>query len=162
MCLTCVNPISGQRSVSAPLYGTVLFSSSKVPAYPNNTPLWQPKIGASWGLNRNMVLHMGWTYSKALGIELGGQSEWDQSTNYNDSPDGGLTPSMAFNNGKPYPSGYITPPGSSLGALALVGQGFASTCATAKSRRCSSTPPASTARCRSASWRSSPISAHTL
>ncbi len=124
MCLTCVNPISSSVPSLAPLYGNVLFASSSQPAYPNNTELWQPKIGASWGIQRNIVLHMGWTYSKALGIELGGQSAWDISTPYNDSPDGGLHPSQSFNSGHPYPNGFLTPPGSSQGALALVGTGF--------------------------------------
>jgi hypothetical protein len=124
MCLTCVNPISSSVPSLAPLYGNVLFASSSQPAYPNNTELWQPKIGASWGIQRNIVLHMGWTYSKALGIELGGQSAWDISSPYNDSPDGGLHPSQSFNSGHPYPNGFLTPPGSSQGALALVGTGF--------------------------------------
>jgi hypothetical protein len=124
MCLTCVNPISSSVPSLAPLLGTVLFASGSQPAYPNNTELWQPKIGVSWGIKRNMVLHAGWTYSKALGIELGGQSAWNQSTNYNDSPDGNLHPSSSFNSGTPYPDGFATPPGNSQGALALVGTGF--------------------------------------
>ncbi len=107
MCLTCVNPISSSVPSLAPLLGTVLFATNHQPAYPNNTALWQPKIGASWGIRPNVVLHMGWTYSKALGIELGGQSAWNISTPYNDSPDGGLHPAQAFNTGHPYPSGYL-------------------------------------------------------
>ena len=124
MCLTCVNPISASVPSLGPLLGTVLFASDSQPAYPNNTALWQPKIGASWGINKNIVLHGGWTYSKALGIELGGASAWSQTTNYIQSPDGGLHPALDFRNGTPFPNGYIVPPGSSQGALALVGTGF--------------------------------------
>jgi hypothetical protein len=124
MCLTCVNPISASVPSLGPLLGTVLFASDSQPAYPNNTALWQPKIGASWGINKNIVLHGGWTYSKALGIELGGASAWSQTTNYIQSPDGGLHPALDFRNGNPFPNSYIVPPGSSQGALALVGTGF--------------------------------------
>lgn len=124
MCLTCVNPISASVPSLAPLLGTVLYASGSQPAYPNNTELWQPKLGFSWSVNKKLVVHGGYTYSKALGIELGGASAWNESTSYNDSPDGNLHPSNAFNSGNPYPNGYITPPGSSRGALALVGTGF--------------------------------------
>jgi hypothetical protein len=124
MCFTCVNPISASVPSLAPLYGTVLFASSKQPAYPNNTGYWQPKIGASLGLGKKTVIHGGWVLNKAFGIELGGASAWNQTTNYNDSPDGGLHPSDYFRNGVPFPNGYVTPPGSSQGALALVGTGF--------------------------------------
>jgi hypothetical protein len=124
MCLTCVNPISASVPSLAPLLGTVLFASGSQPAYPNNTELWQPKLGFSWGFDKKFVLHGGYTYSKALGIELGGASAWNETTGYNASPDGGLHPNNFFNNGNPYPNGYITPPGSSQGALALVGTGF--------------------------------------
>jgi hypothetical protein len=124
MCLTCVNPISSSIPSLAPLYGTVLYASGSQPAYPNNTGFWQPKIGASLGLGKTTVIHGGWVLSKAFGIELGGASAWNESTGYNDSPDGNLHPADGFRNGNPYPNGYITPPGNSQGALALVGTGF--------------------------------------
>jgi len=124
MCLTCVNPISASIPSLSPLLGTVLFASDKQPAYPNNTGFWQPKIGASIGIHKDTVLHGGWVLNKAFGIELGGASAWNQSTGYNDSPDGNLHPAQDFRNGNPFPNGYITPPGSSQGALALVGTGF--------------------------------------
>ena len=124
MCLTCVNPISSSVPSLAPLYGTVLFASGSQPAYPNNTGFWQPKIGVSLGISKHTVLHGGWVLNKAFGIELGGASAWNESTNYNDSPDGNLHPADDFRNGAPYPNGFITPPGNSQGALALVGTGF--------------------------------------
>lgn len=63
MCLTCVNPISPSVPSLAPLYGTVLFSSRQPAGISPQHGAVAAKIGASWGLNRNMVLHMGWTYS---------------------------------------------------------------------------------------------------
>ncbi len=135
MCLTCVNPISSQinypanntlpngAAIANPILGSVQFSSDSLSAYANNTALFQPKFGVSWGINRNLVFHGGYTLGKALGIELGGNSAWSQNTNYNTSPDGGLHPSTSFANGNPYPNGYITPPQTSLGALTLVGTG---------------------------------------
>ncbi|WP_446745322.1 carboxypeptidase regulatory-like domain-containing protein [Silvibacterium acidisoli] len=124
MCFTCINPVSSLVPSLAPMYGEVLFAGPNQPAYPNNTGYWQPKIGISWGPNKNTVIHGGYLITKAFGIELGGASAWNQTTSYNSSPDGGLHPSGAFNSGIPYPNGYVTPPGSSLGGLALVGSNF--------------------------------------
>jgi len=69
-------------------------------------------------------LRGGYTLGKALGIELGGASAWNQSTNYNSTPDGGLHPALDFFNGAPFPNGAAAPPGSSQGLETLVGQGF--------------------------------------
>lgn len=136
LCLTCVNPISSMitypagntlangATIANPMPGTVQFASDNFSAYANDTSLFQPKIGVSWSVSRNLVFHGGYTLGKAFGIELGGASAWSQSTNYNSSPDGGLTPSNGFFNGNPYPNGYITPPERSLGPLTLVGTGF--------------------------------------
>lgn len=135
MCFTCINPITSMiqypanntlpngATIANPMLGGFLFSSGSLPAYPNNTSLWQPKIGASLGIHNHIVLHGGWTLSKAFGIELGGASAWSQNTNYNPSPDNGLHPAADFNNGSPYPNGFITPPGNSQGLLTLVGNG---------------------------------------
>lgn len=133
MCLTCVNPITNMiqypagnllpngATIANPINGTVQFASDKLSAYENNTGFFQPKLGFSYSPNRTLVFHGGYTLSKALGIELGGDSAWTQSTSYNASPDGGLHPSDSFHSGTPFPNGYVTPPGSSQGDLTLVG-----------------------------------------
>lgn len=134
MCLTCVNPITNQINFPAgntlpngapivnPIVGGVQFASDKLSAYENTWGMFQPKIGFSYAMNKDMVLRGGYTLGKALGIELGGASAWDQSTPYNDSPDGGLHPATDFQNGNPFPSGAAAPPGSSAGLETLVGQ----------------------------------------
>ncbi len=136
ICLTCSNPISGMINYPAgnvlpngatmvnPILGAAQFASDKLTAYDKHSTYWQPKLGLSFTPNRYIVFHGGYTISKAYGIELGGASAWTQDTGYNSSPDGGLHPSTDFRSGTPFPNGYATPPGSSQGALALVGQGF--------------------------------------
>jgi len=136
VCLTCPNPISGLihnppnntlpngAPFVNPITGAVQFASNSYSAYANDTAYWQPKLGASWGVNKYMVIHGGYTLGKALGIELGGASAWSQNTNYQASPDGGLHPATSFFNGNPFPNGYIVPPQTSQGPLTLVGTGF--------------------------------------
>ena len=125
--LTAVNPISGQVTIpgrTTPILGAVQFASDSLSAYENNTGYFQPKIGLSFTPNRTFVFHGGYTLSKALGIELGGASAFSQTTNYNASTDGGLTPTPFFRDGTPYPNGVIVPPGTSEGAATLNGTGF--------------------------------------
>ncbi len=125
--LTATNPISGQVTIpgrTTPIVGAVQFASNSLSAYANNTGYFQPKIGLSYSPNRTLVFHGGYTISKALGIELGGASAFNQSTNYNSSVNGGLTPANDFRNGNPYPNGVIVPTGTSLGAATLNGTGF--------------------------------------
>ncbi len=133
--LNAPNPISGMINYPAnntlpngativnPIKGAVQYASSSLSAYSNDNALFQPKAGFTWQPAPNLVFHGGYTLGKAFGIELGGASAFNQNTNYNYSPDGGLHPSGSFNAGNPYPNGFITPPGRSLGPLALVGTG---------------------------------------
>lgn len=136
ICLTCVNPITtaiaypggnvlpNGAPIANPMNGVAQFASSKLTAYENTFGLLQPKFGASYAVTSKLVLRGGWGLGTALGIELGGASPWKQSTGYNSSPDGGLTPAFDFLNGNPYPNGYTPVQGSSLGALTFVGNGL--------------------------------------
>ncbi len=136
ICLTCVNPLTSMITYPAgntlpngaqmpnPIVGAVQYASSNMPAYLNNTGYWQPKLGLSFAPNNTMVFHGGYTLSKAFGIELGGASPYSQTTNYNSSPDNGLHPSTLFQSGNPFPNGAQAPPGTSLGALGLTGNGL--------------------------------------
>lgn len=136
ICLTCTNPITSQitfppgnvlpngATMANPLLGVIQFASSKLPAYDNYSGEFQPKFGLSYAARRNIVFRGGWELGKAIGIELGGASAWNQSTSYNTSPDGGVTPTGDFRSGTPYPNGYVPVPGDAQGELTLVGQGF--------------------------------------
>jgi hypothetical protein len=136
MCFTCTNPITNQISFPAgntlpngatianPILGGVQFSSSSLPAY--QTPFGRvlPKIGFAYGINSKLTIHGGITWSSSVGTQLGIQSAWSQTTEYNSSPDGGLTPSTSFRSGNPFANGFAAPPGSSQGLASLVGQGL--------------------------------------
>lgn len=136
VCLTCVNPLTTQITypagnvlpngapIAKPLLGAVQFSSSSLPAYENTLGVFQPKFGFSYAVNRNVLVRGGWALGKAIGIELGGASAWNQTTNYNSSADGGLHPALDFRNGTPFPSGFTPVLGDSLGAATLVGNGL--------------------------------------
>lgn len=136
VCLTCTNPLTTMINFPAnntlpngatmvnPILGAVQYATSSLPAYNNYTGFLQPKLGISFHPTRDIVFHSAYTVSKAIGIELGGASPYSQTTSYNASPDEGLHPSMSFFNGTPFPNGAQAPPGTSQGALGLVGNGL--------------------------------------
>jgi len=123
MCFTCTNPIGAQINYPAgnvlpngasmvnPIDGGVQFSSGSLSPYQN-----------TFGRVLPMVIHGGIAWSQAEGTELGSNGPWNQTTNYNASPDGGLHPNPYFYNGVPFPNGYAAPAGSSAGLETLAGQ----------------------------------------
>jgi hypothetical protein len=134
MCFTCANPISGRIAFPAgnslangasmvnPILGGVQFSSGSLTPYQDTFGRVLPKVGFSYGLNNNIVIRGGIAWSQAEGTELGSNGPWNQTTNYNASPDGGLHPTPYFYNGVPFPNGFAAPPGSSAGLETLAGQ----------------------------------------
>lgn len=132
-CFTCVNPITNQiafptgnvlpngAAMVNPILGGVQFAGPKLSAYSNNFGLIQPKIGVSWAIQPRLVLRGGWTLATALGIELGNNADFGNTTNYVASPDNNVHPSLDFANGNPFPNGYLLPPGSSDGLEARIG-----------------------------------------
>jgi hypothetical protein len=126
-CLTCTNPITNLvdrsgagASLPNPLVGGLQFASDSLSAYKNYAGTWLPKVGFSWALSDKLVMRGGWGLSTALGIELGAQSTWEETTGYTASLDG-ITPSGYFNSGTPYPNGIVTPQGNSQGLMSGVG-----------------------------------------
>jgi hypothetical protein len=122
-CYTCTNPINSSISGvilpnGAPFVSPILagleFQKDRSP-YQNTWGILLPKFGASFSLTNKLVMRGGWGLYRALGFELGGTSTWDTTTSYNYSLDNGLTPSLAFAQGNPFPNGYTTPPGDSQG-----------------------------------------------
>jgi hypothetical protein len=131
ICLTCRNSLSdsipggnvlpnGATTVST-INGVVQFASSSLTAYANTLGNFQPKFGLSYAITDKLVMRGGYGYNVSFGGELGGASPWSQTTNYNASPDSGLTPSLDFKSGTPYPNGFIPVVGASLGDLTLAG-----------------------------------------
>jgi Carboxypeptidase regulatory-like domain/TonB-dependent Receptor Plug Domain len=133
ICLPCTNPITSQIAFPAgnqlsngaamvnPIVGGPQFSSGSLSAYQNTFGRVMPKVGFAYGVSNNLALRGGVTWSTAPGTELGSNAPWNQTTDYNDSPDGGLHPSPYFLNGAPFPNGYAAPPGSSQGLATLDG-----------------------------------------
>lgn len=132
MCLTCTNPISSQvpavslpngASFANPIVAGLEFQKNRSP-YQNTWGILLPKFGASFLLGKNLVMRGGWGMFRALGFELGGTSTWDKTTSYVSSLDDNLTPTDYFSAGKPFPNGYSTPPGDSLGLASGDGDGI--------------------------------------
>lgn len=131
-CYTCTNPINSSISGvtlpnGAPFVSPILagleFQKDRSP-YQNTWGILLPKFGASFSLTNKLVMRGGWGLYRALGFELGGTSTWDTTTSYNYSLDDGLTPDLAFAEGKPFPNGYTTPPGDSQGLASGDGDGI--------------------------------------
>ncbi len=126
-CTTCVNPLTGKTAgpnaglLPNPLVGGLQFASNSFSAYENYWGTLLPKLGFSLALAPQLVMRGGYGISTALGIELGAQSTWQQTTQYVASLDGGVTPSNYFNTGTPYPSGAIVPIGNAAGLASGAG-----------------------------------------
>ncbi|ADV82454.1 TonB-dependent receptor plug [Terriglobus saanensis SP1PR4] len=130
-CYTCTNPVSNSLTASpmlpngqtftGPVLGGPQFSSSSLSPYANYVGSFLPKVGFAYLIAPNLVMRGGWGTSTALGIELGAQSSWQQSTNYTTSLDGSVTPSNYFRSGTPFSNGVVAPDGASLGLLAGIG-----------------------------------------
>jgi hypothetical protein len=106
-----------------PVKGGFRFSSDDLAPYDTQWDHWQPRIGFAWAVNPKTVLRGGWGIYSAFAIELGGNTTWTQSTQFQSSLDGGNTPSGFFNSGVPYPNGVVLPVGNSLGLLSGIGNG---------------------------------------
>lgn len=147
MCLSCVNPITNdpvfQANVAkdtplwnavglyppgdlATVYGGVLFAGKNGQpndAYNTDFSNIGPRFGFAYQLNPKTVIRGGYGIMYAVGLEGGSTVGASQSTPYQGSLDGNLTPDNYFASGNPFPNGYITPRGSAGGLLTAVGNG---------------------------------------
>lgn len=120
-CTTCTNPL--QNSVpSLQLLGGLQFASASnrhyyQPEYTN----WQPRFGASYQVNSQLVFHggIGLIYFNSFDAPI--SNGFSASTDYIASNDN-THPANAFAN--PFPSGIVQPSGSSLGLATGIGQSF--------------------------------------
>jgi hypothetical protein len=133
-CATCTNPLTSSinysgltsgTSIPNPLVGGLQFASNKLSAYQNNFGMLEPKVGFSLAVTPHLVMRGGYGLGAALGIELGGQTTWQETTNYVASNDSSLTPDNYFNSGTPYPNGFTSPQGNSQGLASGVGNSLA-------------------------------------
>lgn len=134
ICLTCENSLSNSvvmpgtlpngASTVTSIKGVAQYSSNKLTPYANTWGALQPKFGFTYALTPKIVLRGGYGLQSGEGIELGGASAWDMTTNYNAQINTEIwQPSQAFNSGTPYPNGLTPVLGTSQGDQALVGNG---------------------------------------
>ena len=145
MCLSCVNPITNDPAYQANLvkdapawaavglypqistvYGGVLFAGKngqQNDAYNTDYSNLGPRFGFAYQLNPKTVVRGGYGMMYAVGLEGGSTVGGSQSTNYQASLNGNITPDNYFASGTPFPNGYITPLGSAGGLLTGVGNG---------------------------------------
>lgn len=105
------------------LTGGLLFtdSNNRLP-YKRDLNNWQPRAGLAWQLARSTVLRAGYGISYLPSFDTGNNNGFSVQTAYIASTDGGLRPANRLSN--PFPNGYLTPAGRSLGLSTLLGQGF--------------------------------------
>lgn len=117
---TAVSPL---QVAGMKLTGGLLFtdSTNRLP-YRRDLNNWQPRAGFAWQLRSKTVLRGGYGISFLPSFDTGNNNGYSVQTAYVASTDGGLTPSGKLNN--PFPTGYLTPAGRSLGLSTLLGMGF--------------------------------------
>ena len=145
MCLSCVNPITNDPAYQANLakdapawaavnlypqistvYGGVLFAGKNGQsndAYNTDYTNLGPRFGFAYQLNSKTVIRGGYGMMFAVGLEGGSTVGASQSTGYQSSLDGNITPDNYFATGNPFPSGVTIPRGSAGGLLTGVGNG---------------------------------------
>ncbi len=86
----------------------------------------QPRIGLAWSIDRNTVLRTGFGIYHRTSTEWGQTDGFNQTTNFQRSLNGDVTPSATSLTGpyslqNPFPDGVLQPQGSNIGLLANVG-----------------------------------------
>jgi len=144
MCMGCVNPITndpyyqGNLAGMTPylsaaginvaslktLYGGIQFAGQggqPREAYDTDYSNIGPRFGFAYEVNSKTVIRGGWGLMFAVGQESGTNKGYSVSTSYTGSINPNVAPTDDFATGNPFPKGYLTPPGSSLGLLSDVG-----------------------------------------
>jgi hypothetical protein len=136
-CLDCANPIGANFVPTAlfpngfPVEGGLTFANAT-----NRSPFksdfgdWQPRFGMAYQLTPKMVLRGGFGIMYIPTIDDQSLlSGFSSSTTFNATTNGGETPAGTPNGAgsftNPYPTGFITPTGSSAGLETFVGQNVA-------------------------------------
>ena len=103
-----------------------LFAGVGAPRAPFDVQLsnWQPRFGISWAITPKWVLRAGYGIYYSWGRLGTNSTGFNQTTPYIGSLDGNITPTNYFLSGHPYPSGVLSPSGSSAGLATQAGQGI--------------------------------------
>jgi len=150
MCLTCVNPITGDSTYQAnvanssnaaawqaaginpatlkQVLGGQIFpgvDGQSRDAYNTDWSNIGPRVGFAYAIDPKTVLRGGWGIVYEGGLEGGSNLGFAETTPYTSSHDGGITPNPSFRTGAPFTGvSLIVPPGSSQGLLSNVGNDF--------------------------------------
>ncbi|MGH9914258.1 MAG: TonB-dependent receptor domain-containing protein, partial [Pyrinomonadaceae bacterium] len=88
----------------------------------------QPRIGVAWSFTPKTVLRAGFGIYYRFNTQGNLSDGFSQRTPYTASLDGGITPSAGltgpFSLQNPFPNGFISPTGSTLGPLTSIGRGI--------------------------------------
>lgn len=105
------------------LKGGLLFTDAgnRLP-YRRDLNNWQPRAGVAWQVRNSTVIRGGYGISFLPTFDIGNNNGFSVTSDYVASTDGGLTPANRLSN--PFPAGYLSPAGRSLGLSTLVGRGF--------------------------------------
>jgi hypothetical protein len=106
-----------------PLKGGLLFTddSNRLP-HRRDLNNFQPRVGVAWQIGGSTVFRAGYGISYLPTFDPGFNNGFSVQTQFVSSVDNGITPSGKLSN--PFPDGYLTPVGRSLGLATLVGRGF--------------------------------------
>jgi Carboxypeptidase regulatory-like domain len=119
-----VSPIPEVPTSAFQVKGGLLFAT------PENRGFWdadanniQPRIGVAYRVSDKLVIRGGWgRYTAPFVIGAVNQTGFSQPTPIVPTLNNGLTFQATLAN--PWPTGVLTPPGSSLGIATFLGQGF--------------------------------------
>lgn len=118
-CTTCTNPLQSSVPSLTLLGGLEFASPSNREIYRKELSDWQPRFGASYQLNNQVVFHagVGLTYINTTDGMYG--NGWSTSTSYVATSDS-THPESSLS--ELFPGGTIAPSGSSQGLSTLIGQ----------------------------------------
>lgn len=122
-----LHPKTPYPAPPAAIYGGRLFTSSNARRpYQTDWTDIQPRLGIAWTFLPKTVLRAGAGIFYRTATQMNQSDGFNQRTNYISSLDGGVHPSAAISGPyslqNPFPSGILSPSGSSLGLLTNVGQ----------------------------------------
>jgi hypothetical protein len=147
MCLTCVNPVTSDANFAANIasasniagwkaagitvptqvLGGQLFpgvNGQSPDAYYTDWTNIGPRVGFAYAIDSKTVVRGGWGLVYQGGLEGGSNAGFAETTSYNPTPNGGISPTNSFNSGAPFGGvTLVVPPGSSQGLLSNVGNG---------------------------------------
>ncbi|MDQ6706085.1 MAG: TonB-dependent receptor, partial [Acidobacteriota bacterium] len=121
------NPKYPYPDPPAALYGGRLFATphNRRP-YDTDWTNVQPRLGVAWNFAHQTVLRAGFGIYHRTAPDLNFADGFSQRTSYQNSLNGGLTPSAGlagpYSLENPFPDGIVAPTGSALGLLTNVGR----------------------------------------